>query len=408
MKCLILTFLLSTSLNFADGARKKDNKVKTDVNADFKAGLERRKVLATKYLSRPIVSLTDGNFSKFITLRPRDYSAVLMFTALGAKYQCDICNRVAGVFTEVASMYQNQFDFNGTDAKDRLAFFIVDVDTARSTFQDMQLETVPRFFVLPPREEGASKLKMGDYEFEVQKAMEGSSSIMEEISKLSGVKIVPTLDPKPLLVILSAVAILLSLLISAASPDISKAIFWYRNKYLWMTITTLCFCVGVSGSLFCYIRGAPNYAMEQRGVLRIFAGQGRDQYFIEGLLVASWTVGCGIAAMLLLSSTRMPYAIVRHVMVLFSMAMFIVLGIQIWSAYVDKTSWYQLKETVPPATWYYLTSSVKKSSGLFKRLLRISEIWIYDYKDFQGFQKKVQVLVIDYLKRVIGLPTKST
>jgi hypothetical protein len=54
-----------------------------------------------------------------------------------------------------------------------------------------------------------------------------------------------------------------------------------------------------------------------------------------------------------------------------------------------------------------LTSSVKKSSGLFKRLLRISEIWIYDYKDFQGFQKKVQVLVIDYLKRVMGLPVKS-
>jgi thiol-disulfide isomerase/thioredoxin len=343
MKCLLFACFLAINLNCANGARKKDNKVKTDVNADLKAGLERRKILATKYLSRPVISLTDGNFSKFITLRPRDYTAVIMFTALGPKYQCEICSRVAGTFTEVASNYQNQFDFNGTNAEERLAFFIVDVDSARSTFQDMQLETVPRFFILPPREEGAAKLKMGDYEFEVQRALEGPASIMEEISKLSGVKMVPTVDPKPLLVLLSIVAVLLSLLISAASTDISKAIFWYRNKYLWMTITTLCFCVGVSGSLFCYIRGAPNYAMEQRGVLRIFAGQGRDQYFIEGLIVAAWTVGCGIAVILLLSSTRMPYAIVRHVMVLFSMSMFIVLGIQIWQAYVDKTGWYNLK-----------------------------------------------------------------
>ena len=48
--------------------------------------------------------------------------------------------------------------------------------------------------------------------------------------------------------------------------------------------TKMCFCVGVSGSLYCYIRGAPNYGIEERNVPRFFAGPGRDQYFIEGYL----------------------------------------------------------------------------------------------------------------------------
>ena len=52
----------------------------------------------------------------------------------------------------------------------------------------------------------------------------------------------------------------------------------------------LCFCVGVSGSLYCYIRGAPNYGIEERNVPRFFAGPGRDQYFIEGEILDSSTV----------------------------------------------------------------------------------------------------------------------
>jgi oligosaccharyltransferase complex subunit gamma len=405
-KFLFVAFLLVTSLNSALGATKRTKAKaaaasKSNADDNINAGDERRKILVTKFLSQAIVPLTDSNFSKFITLRPRDYTAIIMFTALGAKYQCEICTRVLGTFTEVAVFYQNQYDFDTTEAKNRLAFFIMDVDTARSTFQDMQLETVPRFFILPPREEGSPKMKMGDYEFQVVKAIEGTGGIIGEIERLAGIKLVPTTNPKPLLIMLSAVAILLALLVSAASRDIGEAIFWYRNKYLWMTVTVICFCVGVSGSLFCYIRGAPNYAMEQRGTIRIFAGQGRDQYFIEGLIIAGWTVGCGFAAILLFHSTKMPFAIVRHVMVIFSLSLFIVLGIQIWEAYVEKTRWYQLKDTVPPELWNFLTSSVKKSSGLFKRLLRVSEIWIFDYKDWNGFTKKFKMLVVDYLKRSI-------
>lgn len=200
---------------------------------------DRMAILSTKYLNQPIVSLTDSNFSRFITSRPRDYSAVIMFTALGTKYGCDICTRVLSSYTEVAKYSQNQYDFNSSSLDNRLAFFIVDVEHARNTFQDMQLETVPRFFVLPPRQENSPKLKMGDFEFEVQKALEGSSGIIKEINKLTNMKIVATIDPKPLLVLVCIVAVLIAFFVSIASVDVYNAFFWYRNKYLWMTISVV-------------------------------------------------------------------------------------------------------------------------------------------------------------------------
>ena len=36
----------------------------------------------------------------------------------------------------------------------------------------------------------------------------------------------------------------------------------------------------------------------------MFAGQGRDQYLVEGLIVAAWTLGAGLALFLMLAATR--------------------------------------------------------------------------------------------------------
>ena len=57
------------------------------------------------------------------------------------------------------------------------------------------------------------------------------------------------------------------------------------------------------------------------------------------------------------------------------------------------------QDTVPPELWRYLSSSVKKSSGLLKRLIRVSEIWMFEYKNFATFQSRAKILVMDYIKR---------
>jgi hypothetical protein len=161
----------------------------------------------------------------------------------------------------------------------------------------------------------------------------------------------------------------------------------------------VCFGVGVSGSIFCIIRSAPYFGYSRQGKLSIFAGQGRDQYLIEGVVISLLTVGCGLSAYLMLLSTKLKFPLLRHVLVILFASVFVVFGIEIFKAYVSKTAWYNLKDTVPSEVWSYMTSSVKKNSDFFKRFIRLSEVWLFETKDFEGFQKKFNQLIVEYVKR---------
>ena len=122
-----------------------------------------------------------------------------------------------------------------------------------------------------------------------------------------------------------------------------------------------------------------------------------------------WTAGAGFAAYLTIYATKVPFSIVRHVGVLITMSIFIILCIQIWNAYIDKTQWYSLKDTMPAELWAWFASSIKKSTSLPKRLYRVSQIWlletkyipsnIFDTKVLRGFYKKFDALVVEYIKR---------
>lgn len=165
MKYLSIAFLLATSFrNGVDAAKRgKSKTVPQKANAGSDAD-ERLRSLSAKFINQQMVPLTDSNYSKFIILRPRDYVAVIMFTALGSRYECTVCKATLPIFADVANLYYSQYNFNTSEPKDRLAFFIVDADKAGRTFEDMKLETVPKFYVLPPRSESDSKLKMSDFE----------------------------------------------------------------------------------------------------------------------------------------------------------------------------------------------------------------------------------------------------
>jgi hypothetical protein len=135
------------------------------------------------------------------------------------------------------------------------------------------------------------------------------------------------------------------------------------------------------------------------GALSVFAAQGRDQFLLEGVIVALLTLSLSLTYYFLRLSTKLRFPLVRHVLVLLFLAIFCTLGVELWQAYVLKTPWYSLRDTMPAELWRLLTSSVKKNSGVGKRLLRLSEIWLFEAKDFATFQKKVETLLLDYLRR---------
>jgi hypothetical protein len=357
----------------------------------------------------PLVALSDHNFSKFVNDRPRDYYAVLVLTATDPQYGCSVCVKAKGNLEDVAKLYHSQYNISEIPVDQRVIFFKAEVDDARNIFTQLRVETVPRTFILPPVDTNSKLVPMQEYEIEGRGFLEGLSSSVDTLNNATKVKIQILQSPFLFLFTVAVFAVFLSLFVSAAAYDVLGSLLWYQTPKIWVIISVICFGVGVSGCIFCIIRSAPPLGFSHQGTLSIFSPQGRDQYLVEGIIVALWTVGAGLAAYFAAYSTKIPVPLLREVLVLVFMTCFIVLGVQIWMAYVSKTAWYSLKETIPPVLWTYITSGVKKNSDLFKRLLRMSEIWLFEIKglDFEAFEKKFQLLVVDYVKRSLYIAVEA-
>lgn len=186
---------LSALLLGCDAAKKKattSTSQKSTSKAADSSGFssEKRTAAIMKAIAfNPMISLTDNNFTKFVTDRPRDYHAVLMFTATAPKYQCSVCVKSMEVFEEIASFYNKQYVFNTTAAENKIAFFKIEVDDGRGIFNELQLETVPRLFMLPPVTVDSPRAKISNYEMDNRVLLEGTSRLLEVIHTATGIKV---------------------------------------------------------------------------------------------------------------------------------------------------------------------------------------------------------------------------
>lgn len=168
----------------------KSTKSKSSSSSNPTDGVNRVDLITSKMAVTSTMHLSDKNFSKFIVDRPRLYHAVIMFTATDPQYQCSVCVSTLDTFQSAANNYRNQFDFNTSLPEQRLAFFVVEVAQARQTFSDMKFETVPRMYVIPPRQVDSPKLKMAEFEVDTRVIADGVQNMLDEIKRLSGVQVI--------------------------------------------------------------------------------------------------------------------------------------------------------------------------------------------------------------------------
>jgi oligosaccharyltransferase complex subunit gamma len=357
----------------------------------------------------PYTYLTDKNFSRYIVDRPRDYHAVVMFTATSPEYQCNVCILARDGFLEGVTAYTDQNDIShnieetysdDTDrleaASKRLAFFILEAKNSRKIFNDMGLESVPRVYALPPTTSSSPKMRMQDFEINIKDIVTGPKVFLQAVSNITGVQIDMRSHPGPTLLLLSIFAYLLALLITNAVAEPEKALFWYRAPAVWGTVTAICFCVGVSGSIFCVIRSPPWYGPGRGGDIQVFAGQGREQFVLEGFVIAGITMMLSLVLVGTKKAAQLPIpGAIRHALVIACVAIFIAIGIELTQTYQFKTPWYSIKDTLPPSLWEWLKDPVRKNSSLLKRIYRSSEFFLNEFKDWDSFGKKVRTLLVD-------------
>lgn len=195
MKAAVVLFIVAFLLVFSPSFAKKDRSTtrKTDTKKEEKdrqAAAARVSQIASLLTHSSLIPLSDRNFSKFVVDRPRYYHAALMFTASNPRYQCNVCMPSKAIYTEAAEFSRSQLDFNTSEPSNRIVFFILEVDSAREIFQEMGLETVPRTYILPPRDLSDPKIDIERYETDVRNLLQGPAQFLDVVNEMTGLKVI--------------------------------------------------------------------------------------------------------------------------------------------------------------------------------------------------------------------------
>lgn len=95
---------------------------------------------------KAVLRFNGNKFTDFVKTGPRNYSMIVMFTALAPARQCVICRHAHDEYTIVANSYRySQLYSNG------LFFAMVDFDEGSDVFQALQLNTAPVFMHFPAK-----------------------------------------------------------------------------------------------------------------------------------------------------------------------------------------------------------------------------------------------------------------
>jgi hypothetical protein len=428
-----------------------------------------------------LLYLSDGNFTKYMIERPRLFQSLLLFTATHSKFKCSACKSASELLLKTYSYYTDAHhltdlvvNFNSSSAKtdggefgegsggrkkyhDVLFVFVVDIDSSRDAFSLFGVDAVPKAFLLPPSTAssaspapGSSQVKLvrhrlfaledpAVFEIGQQQLMLEQASFLQLVGARTGISIVPTVRAVNLLAPLVAVAALLAFASSMQRHYHFNLIF---NTYSSCLCSLAAFGVGISGSVFCFVRKSPwvsttlDPATGVVTAIKVFAEQDRHQYLLEGVIVAALTLVCAGCLFVLSrladgdpgsetdADNRTPAAdsdslvstlrhtvssLCRHIVAVLLLSAAVLCVLLLFRLYTDKTDWYRLREALPPEVSEFFSGKVLKSSGLLKRFCRLAYLWVFEVRvhDFTSLQSfaatKWHPLVTEYLKRQIGI-----
>lgn len=86
---------------------------------------------------KPAIQLNLSKFKEYVRSGPRDYSFIIMFTAMAPARRCAICHHVYEEFMTVAQSYRVV-----TSSNNKLFFGIVDFDDGSDIFQMVSFITI--------------------------------------------------------------------------------------------------------------------------------------------------------------------------------------------------------------------------------------------------------------------------
>ena len=240
--------------------------------------------LSTK---KSVIKLNGNKFRDFVKSAPRNYSIIVMFTALSPSRQCAVCKQASDEYTLVANSYRYSQLFSN-----KLFFAMVDFDEGPDVFQSMKLNTAPVFMHFPAK----GKPKKLD-SMDLQRVGFGADAIAKWIGERTEVNIRVFRPPNytgtvALLMLLSLVGGLLYL-------RRNNLEFLY-NKTAWSLIALFFVFAMTSGQMWNHIRGPPFVQKGQNGGVAYIHGSSQGQFVLETYFVMV-IYGLIVAGMIMLT-----------------------------------------------------------------------------------------------------------
>ena len=264
MRVLVLITLtvFAALLCIADAEKKKDAGGLADKVSQLVD-------LSTK---KSVIKLNGNKFRDFVKSAPRNYSIIVMFTALSASRQCAICKQASDEYQLVANSYRYSQLFSN-----KLFFAMVDFDEGPDVFQAMKLNTAPVFMHFPAK----GKPKKAD-NMDLQRVGFGAEAISKWIAERTEVNIRVFRPPNytgtvALLMLMSLVGGLLYL-------RRNNLEFLY-NKTAWSLMALFFVFAMTSGQMWNHIRGPPFVQKSQNGGVSYIHGSSQGQFVLETYFV---------------------------------------------------------------------------------------------------------------------------
>ncbi|GLV35751.1 Oligosaccharide transferase gamma subunit [Carabus blaptoides fortunei] len=233
---------------------------------------ERVQQLTDMTAKKSVLRFNGNKFRDFVKTTPRNYSVVVMFTAMAPSRQCMICRHAHDEFTIVANSFRYSQVYSN-----KLFFAMVDFDEGSDVFQMLRLNTAPVFIHFPSK----GKPKNMDT-MDMQRVGFSAEAIAKWIAERTDVQIRVFRPPNYSGTV--ALVVLFALVAGFLYLRRNNLDFLY-NKNAW-AIGAVFFCFTmVSGQMWNHIRGPPFVHKTQSGGVAYIHGSSQGQFVLETYIV---------------------------------------------------------------------------------------------------------------------------
>ncbi|TAQ83691.1 hypothetical protein B7494_g7982 [Chlorociboria aeruginascens] len=236
----------------------------------------------SKALSSTPLKLDDTIYDR-LTATPRDYSVIVLLTALEARFGCKLCHE----FQPEWDLLSKSWTRGDKEGESRLIYGTLDFVDGKNTFQSLGLQTAPVLLLfqptLGPHAVSDSNPLRFDFTVGSQSAEQVHSWISRYLTDRPHPPVYRPINWVRVVVITTALLGTVTFL-SVAWPYFQPIL---QNRNVWAAVSLIAILLFTSGHMFNHIRKVPYVAGDGRGGVIYFAGGFSNQYGLETQIVAA-------------------------------------------------------------------------------------------------------------------------